>query len=359
MFESILTVLLFVPLFLIVLLANLADKQRLNERSGKTIAGLTYAFHTFIFGTMAAAGGVLHAVAIGIRTNEELRQSVLDIAAGGGSGDVTDFLPVLDRLDALGMGIWLPAVAAPLFLLPPVRRLLADVTPIDALSSVHAVAASFVMLVVMNLAVTLAVGLDTLADMSEASETDGGSLLVSLWVQQITFALWAVVGVGWLTRRRWMQALERLGLLTPRPVEVAVGIGTGLLSVAIILALEIVAEAAGWGLDEDVQRLTEVLIGPLLGSIPGILTLGLAAGIGEETLFRGALQPRFGLLITSILFALLHSQYGITLSTLAVFIVGMILGLVRNRYNTSTCVIAHASYNITLGMIAYLFPQMF
>ena len=68
----------------------------------------------------------------------------------------------------------------------------------------------------------------------------------------------------------------------------------------------------GWGLDEDVQRLTEVLIGPLLGSIPGILTLGLAAGIGEETLFRGALQPRFGLLITSLLFALLHSQYGIT-----------------------------------------------
>lgn len=359
MFESVLNVLLFVPLFLIVLLANLADKQRLGGGSGKTIAGLTYGLHLFIFGTMAAAGAVLHAVAIGIRTNAELRQNVLDIAAGGGSEQVEGILPVLERLDVLGMGIWLPAAAAPFFLLPPVRRLLAGLIRIDSLSSVHAVAASFVMLVVMNLAVTLAVGLETLADLSEASETDGGSLLISLWVQQITFAFWAVVGVGWLTRRRWLQALERLGLIAPRPTEVAIGIGTGLLSVAVILALEIVAEAAGWGVDEDVQRLTEVLIGPLLGSIPGILTLGLAAGIGEETLFRGALQPRFGLLVTSLLFALLHSQYGITLSTLAVFIVGIILGLVRNRFNTSTCVIAHAAYNITLGMIAYLFPQMF
>lgn len=357
--ESIFTVILFVPLFLIVLLANLADKQRLAGGSGKAIAGLTYALHLLIFGTMAAAGGALHAIKFAITTNEELRQNLLDFVAGGGNGGVGNLMPVLERLDVLGMGIWMPAAAAPLFLLPQVRRLLANLTGMDALSSIHAVAASFVMLVVMNLAVTLAVGLDTLADLSEATETDGGSLLVSLWVQQITFAFWAVVGVGWLTRRRLLQALERLGLLVPRPVEVAVGIGTGLVSVAVILALEIVAGAVGWGLNEDVQRLTEVLIGPLLGSLPGILTLGLAAGIGEETLFRGALQPRFGLLVTSLLFALLHSQYGITLSTLAVFIVGMILGLVRNRYNTTTCVIAHASYNITLGMIAYLFPQMF
>ena len=359
MSESILTVLLFVPLFLIVLLANLADKQRLAEGSGRTIAGLTYAFHAFIFGVMAAAGATLHGIAIAMEANGEFQQNIIEILSGGGTEQAVEILPVLDRLDVLGLGLWLPAAAAPLFLLPPVRRLLAKLIQIDARSSIHAVAASFVMLVVINLAVTLAVGLETLADLSEDTAADGGSLLLSLWVQQITFAVWAVVGVGWLTRQRLLQALERLGLVVPRPAEVAVGIGTGLVSVAVILVLEIVAEAMGWGVDEDVQRLTEVLIGPLLGSIPGILTLGLAAGIGEETLFRGALQPRFGLLFTSLLFALLHSQYGITLSTLAVFIVGLILGLVRNRYNTSTCVIAHAAYNITLGMIAYFFPQMF
>ena len=183
MTESTFTVLLFVPLFLIVLLANLADKQRLGEGSGKMIAGLTYTLHLFIFGTMAVAGAVLHAIAISMRSNNDLRENFLDFAGGGG-GQVEAFLPILDRLDMLGLGIWVPAAAAPLFLLPPVRRLLANLIRIDARSTVHAVATSFVMLVVLNLSVTLAIGLETLADLSESNETDGGSLLVSLWVQQ-------------------------------------------------------------------------------------------------------------------------------------------------------------------------------
>ena len=357
--ESLLTVLLFVPLFLIVLLANLADKHRLGGGTEKTIAGLTYAFHMFIFGTMAMVGAALHFVAFRMRTDDELHQNILDLLAGGGTEGSEGFLPVLDRLDVLGLGLWAPAAAAPLFLLPAVRKQLAKLIQIDFRSSVHAIAVSFVMLVVINLTFTLGVGLETLADLSEASETDSGALLISLWVQQITFALWGLVGIGWLTRRKWGQALERLGLVVPSPTAIAIGIGTGLLSVGVIIVLEIVAAAVGFGVNEDVERLSESLIGPLLGSIPGILTLGLAAGIGEETLFRGALQPRFGLLFTSLLFAVVHSQYGITMSTLAVFIVGLILGVLRMRFNTTTCVIAHASYNITLGMIAYLFPQVF
>ena len=357
--ESGLTVLLFVPFFLIVILANLADKQRLAGGTGKTIAGLAYSLHVIIFGMMAAVGVLLHLLGLGMRTDDDLAQSLLEMLAGEGAELIEGILPVLDRLEVLGLALWAPAVAAPLLLLPPVRKFSSKLIRIDFRSSVHAVAISLVMLVVINLTFTLGVGLETLANLSEASETDGGTLLISLWVQQLTFALWAFVGIGWLTRRKWVQALERLGLVLPSPTEVAIGIGTGLLSVGVILILEIVAAAAGWGLDEDVARLSDSLIGPLLGSIPGILTLGLAAGIGEETLFRGALQPRFGLLFTSLLFAVVHSQYGITLSTLAVFIVGLILGLLRMRFNTTTCVIAHASYNITLGMIAYLYPQVF
>ena len=357
--ESGLTVLLFVPFFLIVILANLADKQRLAGESGKTIAGLAYSLHVIIFGMIAAVGVLLHLLGLGMRTEADLAQSLLEMLAGEGAELIEGILPALDRLEVLGLALWAPAVAAPLLLLPPVRKISSKLISIDFRSSVHAVAISLVMLVVINLTFTLGVGLETLANLSEASETDGGTLLISLWVQQLTFALWAFVGIGWLTRRKWVQALERLGLVLPSPTEVAIGIGTGLLSVGVILILEIVAAAAGWGLDEDVARLSDSLIGPLLGSIPGILTLGLAAGIGEETLFRGALQPRFGLLFTSLLFAVVHSQYGITLSTLAVFIVGLILGLLRMRFNTTTCVIAHASYNITLGMIAYLYPQVF
>jgi len=84
------------------------------------------------------------------------------------------------------------------------------------------------------------------------------------------------------------------------------------------------------------------------------LTLGLAAALGEETIFRGALQPRFGLILTSLLFAIVHSNYGLSISTLVVFLLGIVLGLVRIRHNTSTSMIVHAIYNITLGLLAYL-----
>ncbi len=359
MVESGLTLLLFVPLFVIVLLANVADKQRADGGSGTAYAGIAYALHLAIFGTMTMVGALLHFIGISMRASGGMRQGFLDMLSGGGVDQLENLMPVLGRLEALGLGLWVPAVAAPLLLLPAVRGSLSRVLQIDPLSSVHAIAVTFVMLAVVNLTFTLGVGLETLADLSEAAPSDSGGLLLSLWVQQLTFALWALVGIGWLTRRTLAQALGRLGLVLPQPKEVAIGIGTGLVSVGVILALEMVAASAGWGFDENVERLTESLIGPLLGSIPGILTLGLAAGIGEETLFRGALQPRFGLLFTSLLFAVVHSQYGITLSTLAVFIVGLILGGIRIRFNTSTCVIAHAAYNITLGLIAYLYPQVF
>ena len=69
---------------------------------------------------------------------------------------------------------------------------------------------------------------------------------------------------------------------------------------------------------------------------------------------RGAAQPRLGLLLTAALFALLHSNYGITLSTAIVFLLGLVLGLVRMRQNTSTAMVLHATYNIILGLMAYL-----
>ena len=356
MFESVLTVVLFVPFFLIVLLANLADKRRLAGNTESSLAGLTYLLHVVIFGLIAVFGVLLHAFGLMMTINGDMAAELLASLQSQGVAPSDELLVIADRFEILGVSLWAPAIAAPILLLPPLRRALAKLIPIDSRSSVHAVAISFVMLIVINLTFALAIGLDTLADLSENSTTEGGSLLFSLWVQQMTFALWALVGVGWLTRRKWMQSLERLAIVYPRPMEIAIGIGAGLVSVGVILLLETAASQVGLGLNEDVERLSEALFGPLVTSIPGILTLGLAAGIGEEALFRGALQPRFGLFFTSLLFAIVHSQYGITISTLAVFIVGMILGLVRMRFNTTTCAITHASYNITLGFMAFLGP---
>jgi membrane protease YdiL (CAAX protease family) len=133
-----------------------------------------------------------------------------------------------------------------------------------------------------------------------------------------------------------------------------IGVGLAFVLVSAVLAVQAVASLFGFGQDADVEKLTEQLLGPLFSSPLGILTLGLSAALGEETLMRGAAQPRLGLIYTSFLFALLHSNYGITLSTWVVFGVGIVLGLVRIRFNTSTAMVVHATYNMLLGMMAAL-----
>ena len=125
------------------------------------------------------------------------------------------------------------------------------------------------------------------------------------------------------------------------------------------MLIEAGMNAFGLGVDQDVETLTERLIGPLFASPLGVISIGLAAAIGEEPIFRGALQPRFGIIISAVLFALVHSQYGISLATVIVLVLGLVLGWERKKFNTTTTIITHALYNSTLGVIAYLAAQYF
>ena len=90
-------------------------------------------------------------------------------------------------------------------------------------------------------------------------------------------------------------------------------------------------------------------------SVGGAIALGLSAGISEELLFRGAVQPRLGLLLTTILFTIGHLQYGLTLATLQVFVIGLVFGLMRKRTKgIVVCMVSHATYNMVgtlLGML--------
>lgn len=116
--------------------------------------------------------------------------------------------------------------------------------------------------------------------------------------------------------------------------------------------------AIGLGVDQDVESLMNQLVGPLFESPVGVISIGLAAAIGEEPIFRGAMQPRFGLLLSAVLFALVHSQYGISLATVIVLLLGLVLGWERKRFNTTTSIITHALYNSFLAGIAYFAAQV-
>jgi membrane protease YdiL (CAAX protease family) len=76
--------------------------------------------------------------------------------------------------------------------------------------------------------------------------------------------------------------------------------------------------------------------------------LGASTGIGEELMFRGAIQPRFGIILTSALWALLHTQYQFSFVILGLFGIGILFGLIRKYVGTTAVVIAHAVYNIAV-----------
>ncbi|HEY4025590.1 MAG TPA: CPBP family intramembrane glutamic endopeptidase, partial [Candidatus Dormibacteraeota bacterium] len=100
---------------------------------------------------------------------------------------------------------------------------------------------------------------------------------------------------------------------------------------------------------DKVQAANQRLFGQL-GDPVGIATIALSAGICEEALFRGAMQPRLGILLTAIVFAAVHTQYGLSLDTAAVFILAGGLGLIRRFTNTTTSATCHVVYNTLVGI---------
>jgi membrane protease YdiL (CAAX protease family) len=96
------------------------------------------------------------------------------------------------------------------------------------------------------------------------------------------------------------------------------------------------------------------LLGPLTGR--EILILALASAVGEELMFRGALQPLLGLWPQAIIFALLHIGPGTRFLpwTGSALVVGLGFGLlVRWTGDLGGPIVAHFVINyLNLGFIA-------
>lgn len=237
---------------------------------------------------------------------------------------------------AVGFGLGLPLV-------PQFRAQLARVTPMDPNSRIDMVGLSIILATMGFLAVSAFASPEP---PDEVSSVSIGDLLVQ--VLMFVGLAFALVGTG--VYRTLKQAIGRLGI---RRLS-AGGFGVALLSVLAIITVSVIASlVTGWlqpDLVEDLEEVTQDMTANVRNPV-GAVTLGLSAGIGEELLLRGAIQPRFGLIFTSLFFALLHTQYGLTFVVAGLFAVGMILGVLRNRYGTMAAVIAHALFN-TLVVLA-------
>ena len=85
--------------------------------------------------------------------------------------------------------------------------------------------------------------------------------------------------------------------------RLAAGLGWGLaLGLVVVGASRLMVARLGWA--RTLYRFFRETLGPLSGR--QVLALALLSSIGEELFFRGAMQPAWGVWVTTLIFALLH-----------------------------------------------------
>ena len=249
-----------------------------------------------------------------------------------------------EQAQRVDLGIMFTAVLAATIASKPVRERVARVIPIDPDSPVHAYA---VVLVVIFVGVQLASIL--FVDLLAADQSQAPLTLADLLAQETPFLIMAVAGVGLYIRRNASGAAKRLGLVVPSWWQVVLALAATGAFFVFIQSLDGLSHQwtpqVAHRVDQTIQHVFGGLNGPL-----AIVALAVVPGICEEILFRGALQPRIGLIATAVFFTLIHTQYGISLDTLAVFVVALGLGLIRKYNNTTTSAICHVSYNLLVGV---------
>lgn len=254
----------------------------------------------------------------------------------------------LSNFFGLGLSLLLMGGWGALVTLIPVRRILAKIMRLDAESPVHTLALVLTGYLVGQSALTWSQG--GVEGLTATAEPASISYFI---LSEILFAVIAFLGVGVLIRRNGRQLIQRLGLVRPQIRQIFIAVAL----IWLLVFFQWIAGVAWAVLDPEQASAIEDLNTILLADMDTFwewLLLALAAGIGEEILFRGALQPVMGLGFTAVIFALIHIQYGFSPILIFVIILSVILGLVRRYYNTTIAILVHVGYDFALGLLVLL-----
>ncbi|MCP4426994.1 MAG: CPBP family intramembrane metalloprotease [Chloroflexi bacterium] len=228
------------------------------------------------------------------------------------------------------------------------RGLLARWLPLNPASPVHALALFLSGVLAGSTLLTLTQG-----GLEGLAETAVSTPLADFVFQQLLFVIIALLGTGLLIRRRLPELGRRLGLERPSWSQIRFGLRW----IGILIVVQWIVGLAWAIADPDQSELLGGVNDILLGNFDTVgewIVVALGAGIGEELLFRGALQPIFGLWFTSFLFAVAHIQYGVTPITLLVFGISLALGHIRRQSNTAVAIFVHVGYDFILGLFYLL-----
>lgn len=153
-----------------------------------------------------------------------------------------------------------------------------------------------------------------------------------------------LIAIAWGASR-----IMRLSPVWGQPIrDLAIGLVTAVLLAAVNYWL--LARAPGNWIVRGVRAVYDEMLIPLFARLdrPGIVAIGAAAGLGEEWLFRGVLQPVLGYWLTSLIFGLAHVG-GIRMLAFGIWATGM--GLVMGGLAIATGgliapIVAHGVYDM-------------
>jgi membrane protease YdiL (CAAX protease family) len=154
---------------------------------------------------------------------------------------------------------------------------------------------------------------------------------------------------------------RQLGLASERPlVEIAIGLGAGVAGWLLVILLMLAVVALIWALGGEELLPTEPPeLVPWVAGLPLATraAIALTAGVVEELFFRGLLQPRVGIALSSALFVLAHLSYEQPFMLIGIAALSLVFAwLVAWRRTILPAIAAHAAFDLIQLLIVV--PQV-
>ncbi len=164
--------------------------------------------------------------------------------------------------------------------------------------------------------------------------------------------LMTAFGVGLIVTRKFPgEIFRRLGIVKPQLFHIVLALGLAAFTFTYDYVWSLYTHsshvsAAFPGVLTKFNEGTYLGSGAAPNAFAQALLTGICAGLDEELLFRGALQPVLGIVPAAFLHAAMHQQFiGAPLLMFQIFIWSCIMGIVKRYTNTTTTIIAHATFN--------------
>jgi membrane protease YdiL (CAAX protease family) len=162
----------------------------------------------------------------------------------------------------------------------------------------------------------------------------------------------AVDAEGWAPPRPSLgqQFAAQLGFRTPgvwREIGLGIVLGISAWMAVILVLIAIAGLLLALGFKDAMPQQPPAMV-PFIAGLPILIRLliSLSAGVVEETFFRGFLQPRIGIVLSTAFFALAHLSYGQPFMLVGITILSLIYAfLVKWRQNVWPAIAAHALFD--------------